>query len=131
MVVIDCSAVIDLLTAGGDVGRALRTAVDGEDLHAPELLDVEVVSSLRTMIRRGALSPARAQDALLDFDDLAVQRWSFGRSLRLRTLQLRDNVSGYDAAYVVLAEAMECPLLTRDARLARAVGHLVDVLSPR
>jgi predicted nucleic acid-binding protein len=29
----------------------------------------------------------------------------------------------YDAAYVALAEAMECPLVTRDRRLARAGGH--------
>lgn len=40
--------------------------------------------------------------------------------LRRRTLQLRDSVSAYDAAYLALAEALECPLLTRDPRLARA-----------
>jgi predicted nucleic acid-binding protein len=43
--------------------------------------------------------------------------------LRRRALDLRDSLTAYDAAYVVLAEALDCPLLTRDARLARASGH--------
>ena len=40
---------------------------------------------------------------------------------------LRDSVSIYDAAYVVLAAALEEPLLTADARLARAAGSLCHV----
>jgi predicted nucleic acid-binding protein len=35
---------------------------------------------------------------------------------------LRDNLTVYDAAYVALAEAFDAPLLTADARLARAPG---------
>ena len=31
------------------------------------------------------------------------------------------------AAYVVLAEALDCPLVTRDARLARSSGHAVQI----
>jgi len=34
-----------------------------------------------------------------------------------RIWDLRDNVSPYDAAYVALAEVMDAPLLTADARL--------------
>ncbi|MGH8573071.1 MAG: type II toxin-antitoxin system VapC family toxin, partial [Gammaproteobacteria bacterium] len=41
--------------------------------------------------------------------------------------QLRDDVSAYDAAYVALAEALDCPLVTRDIRLARSSGHLVRI----
>ena len=48
-------------------------------------------------------------------------------ALRRRIFQLRANVSAYDAAYVVLAEALDCPLLTRDLRLARSSGHLVRI----
>ena len=50
-----------------------------------------------------------------------------GDGLRRRAFQLRDNVSAYDAAYVVLAEALACSLLTRDVRLARSSGHLVPI----
>ena len=45
-----------------------------------------------------------------------------------RILDLRDNFTAYDAAYVVLAEQFEAPLLTADERLARAVRrHLPHV----
>jgi len=44
-----------------------------------------------------------------------------------QSLELRDNLSAYDAASVVLAEALNCPLVTRDLRLARSSGRLVAV----
>jgi predicted nucleic acid-binding protein len=41
--------------------------------------------------------------------------------------ELRHNLTAYDAAYVVLAEALGAPLLTRDVRLASAPGHVAVV----
>ena len=38
------------------------------------------------------------------------------------TWALRHNLSAYDACYVALAEALDCPLLTADARMALAPG---------
>lgn len=40
--------------------------------------------------------------------------------LLARMWQLRPNISGYDAAYVALAEQRGLTLVTSDARLARA-----------
>jgi len=126
VIVVDCAAVVDALT-GADGTDDLRAFLASEELNAPALLDFEVVSALRGLTLRGNLTIARAEDALTDFDDLEVRRWPSGDSLRRRVFQLRDNVSAYDAAYVVLAEALDCPLLTRDIRLGRASGHLVRI----
>jgi len=122
LIVVDSSAVIDALTARAG-STELRAQIASEDLHAPTLLDFEVVSTLRRLTLGGHLSAARAADLLTDFDDLPVQRWPFADGLRRRAFQLRDSLSAYDAAYVALAEALECALVTRDARLARASGH--------
>lgn len=84
----------------------MRNRPTDEASHAPALLDYEIVSALRSLTLAGQVSTARAEDAL-----------------RRRAFQLRDSVSAYDAAYVALAEALGCPLLTRDARLARSGGH--------
>ena len=129
MIVVDCADLVDVLT-GIDGSGDLRSRLVDEDLHAPSLLDYELVSALRGMVRRGALDPARAAHVLADFDDLPVQRWPAHAELRARAWELRDTVSAYDAAYVALAEALDCPLVTRDARLSRSSGHsaVVEVL---
>ncbi|MGI8793821.1 MAG: PIN domain-containing protein, partial [Acidimicrobiales bacterium] len=36
-----------------------------------------------------------------------------------RMWELRSNVSGYDAAYLAVAETFDCALVTADTRLAR------------
>ena len=43
---------------------------------------------------------------------------------------LREELAHSDLnapSYVALVEALQCPLLTRDARLVRASGHHVEV----
>jgi len=122
VIVVDCAAVVDALTRVEGSDR-LRSRLATEDLHAPALLDYEVVSALRRLVRRGALSADRAVEALADYDDVALARWSAHHALRHRAWALRENLSAYDATYVALAEALDCPLVTRDARLARAPGH--------
>lgn len=117
---------VDALTAA--VGtEELRTCLATEDLHAPALLDFEIVSALRGLTLGGHLSAARAADALTDFDDLPIRRWASADALRRRTFQLRANLSSYDAAYIALAEALDCSLVTRDIRLARSNGHTARI----
>ena len=127
MIVVDSAAVVDALTAV-DGSEPVRRELEGDDLHAPALLDFETVAALRGLTIGGHVSVARAKDALNDFDDLAIERWPFSHALRKRAFELRDNVSAYDAAFVVLAEVLNCSLLTRDARLAKSAGHLVSIL---
>lgn len=63
---------------------------------------------------------------VIDYADLRVQRWGAADALRRRAFGLH-HISAYDAAYLALAEALECPLLTRDTRLARSSGHTVHI----
>lgn len=44
-----------------------------------------------------------------------------------RVWELRDNVSAYDAAFIALAEMLDCSLLTADARLGCAPGSRCTV----
>ncbi len=127
MIVVDASAVVDALSAVPGSER-VRARLSGLELHAPALLDYEVVSALRGLTQAAHLSPARAQDALTDFDDLQIYRWTADDALRRRAFSLRQSLTAYDAAYVALAEALECPLVTRDARLARSGGRLAEII---
>jgi predicted nucleic acid-binding protein len=96
------------------------------DLHVPALCDVEVAAGLRRALLRGALSADRADEAVRDYLDLPVDRHSH-RGLVTRILELRANLSAYDATYVALAERLAGRLVTADRRLARAVRDHTEV----
>lgn len=118
MIVVDAAVVVDVLT-GAPGAERIASRLRAEDLHAPHLLDVEVVSALRGLVLGGVLSGDRAVDALTDYEDLAINRWATTHHGRRAMLDLRDNVTADDAAYLVLARDLECALVTRDARLRR------------
>jgi predicted nucleic acid-binding protein len=126
VIVVDSAAVVDALTAAPGT-EGLRARMRDEELHSPALLDYEVVSALRGLTLGGHLSARRAEDALTDYGDLPIRRWHGADALRRRAFQLGGNVSAYDAAYIALAEALGCALLTRDARLARSGGHAAQI----
>nr|WP_244633001.1 type II toxin-antitoxin system VapC family toxin [Aeromicrobium sp. CFBP 8757] len=109
-------------------GVAASELLSRHRLTAPHLLDVEIVSAVRGLVLGRHLGAHRGRDVLDRYEDLPVTRWATADDLRRRAFELRDNFSAYDAAYVVLAEALDCPLATRDLRLARAAERLVDVL---
>jgi predicted nucleic acid-binding protein len=123
VIVLDASAALDWLlqtSAGQRIEKRIYSA--HESLHAPHLLDLEVAQVLRRLVREGAVSAHRAEQAIEDFLDLRMTRYPHFLLLP-RIWQLRHNLSAYDAAYVVLAEKLGARLLTRDGRLASASGH--------
>ena len=123
MIVIDASAVLELLfrTAAG-LEVAERIADAHETLHAPHLLDVEILQAVRRYTRTGMLDEARARMALDDLAALDMARYPLD-AMWERVWELRDNLTAYDGAYVALAEVLRAPLLTADARIAKAPGH--------
>jgi len=121
LIVVDASAVVDVLVHERADPMLMERLRRGH-LHAPHLVDVEVTHALRRLVALGDLSSDRASDARVDAAELAIQRYPH-RPLLHRAWELRDNLSVYDAVYVALAELLEAPLVTCDARLARASGH--------
>ena len=130
MIVLDASAAIDWLLqtpAGQRIESRIYSRKD--TLHAPQLLDLEVTQVLRRLVHQGAVPAHRGDEAIRDLLDLRVNRYAHFVLLP-RIWQLRHNFSAYDAAYIVLAENLGAPLLTRDRRLASSGHHtaVVEVL---
>jgi len=123
LIVLDASAVLELLlntSAAEAVGA--RILDPAETLHAPHLLDVEVLQVLRRYARAGDIDARRGRSAIEDLNDLPLTRYPH-QVLLERVWDLRGNLSAYDAVYVALAEALDAPLVTRDGRLASTGGH--------
>lgn len=126
MLVLDASAVLAALAGQPPDDRLARRLREDGQLRAPHLIDIEVLHALRRLVAGGHLTPDRAQDIRTDYDDLLLVRHPHAR-LADRIWALRDNITAYDAAYVALAEALEVPLVTCDAKLARAPGVTASI----
>ena len=127
MIVLDASAAIEWLLQTS-TGQRVEQQIfsQSESLHAPHLLDVEIIQVLRRLVRERVISAVRADQAITDLLDLRINRYPHFVLLP-RIWQLRHNLSAYDAAYVALAEELDAILLTSDARLASASGHSAQI----
>ncbi|GIG23458.1 ribonuclease VapC9 [Cellulomonas chitinilytica] len=125
--VVDASAILTLLLDPDGDGEAVARHVGAARLAAPDLLPHEVTNVLRRHRAARALSGTEATLAFDAFATLPVDLWPFA-AVRGDVWRLTGALSGYDAAYVAVAERLGCPLLTRDRRLARAPGVQCDVV---
>lgn len=130
MIVVDASAMTEvLLQTPLGIRVEARLFRDGDEFHAPHLLDVEVGQALRRLVRAGEVLVERAAEALGDLTAVDVRRHAHLDFL-LRAWELRDNLTVYDAMYVALAEALDAPLVTCDGPLGTTPGHtaLIEVI---
>lgn len=128
IVVLDASAVLELLLnrpAGEAVARHFE-ALPPALVAAPHLLDVEVGQGLRRFERRGELDDAALHCALENLAGLPIVRYPHAPLLS-RALELRRNVTVYDAVYLALAEALPAVLLTGDRALTDVPGCRAEV----
>ena len=122
MIVIDASVLANVVGDDGPDGRRCRSELRlTGDVAAPDLIDVETVSVLRRRWQSGTMTARRFRAALDDLESIEIDRYPTLPLMR-RAYALRANLTSYEAAYVALAEALDCELLTGDKRLARAPG---------
>ena len=117
MIVLDASAAVSALLNDGQARRYLAD----EPIHAPHLVDVEVVSALRRQAGAGQLAEHHAREALSAWRRNGLIRYAT-TPLVERMWEIRESVTAYDAVYVALAENLGCALVTADARVAAAHG---------
>jgi predicted nucleic acid-binding protein len=127
MIVIDASAITEFLLQT-DLGMRVEERLYRHDaqLHAPHLIDVEVLSALRRLVHLGEVRARRAEEALEDLAMLRITRHGH-LDLLTRAWQLRQNVTAYDAVYLALAEALGGTVVTCDGPFGAAPGHATRI----
>lgn len=126
--VVDASVVVDLLGRFRPEPIEALLFAANTAIAAPALLDVEVLQTLRKLDLQGAI-PASRQDLVGSLRALRIRRYPHA-SLLNHIWTMRHHITAYDAAYVSLARQLDAALVTRDARLARAPGLDIEILSP-
>ena len=124
--VVDASVAFEYLT-GSQVGSQFLEVTRGKRLIAPELIDVEIMSSVRRGVLRQTMSSSRALQVLE-----ALVRWPFERishsELILHAWRFHQNATAYDALYLATAHLHGMELITSDGRLSRApVGDIAII----
>jgi predicted nucleic acid-binding protein len=126
VLVVDTSAILEVLAAHDPTPGLVGRLTADSDLHAPHLIDTELLHALRRMRVSRTISEERAADARSDLAELTIVRYPH-HPLSDRVWDLRHNLTAYDATFVALAEVLSAPLLTCDARLASAPGHEAEI----
>jgi predicted nucleic acid-binding protein len=122
VIVVDASVIVEVII--GSVGAADR--LTGERLVAPAIVDSEAGSAVRRQWRHGSLDDERASTAIGALSALEIMRFEH-RALLPRAWELRHNLTFTDGLYVALAEQLQIPLVTLDARIAAAPRITADV----
>ena len=114
-VVVDSSVLAESLVDARSEGEWAEAALAADARAAPELA--------------GEISRLEATSAHRDLLRLDLELFSF-MPFAERVWALRHNLTAYDAWYVALAEALDCPLMTLDGRLSRASGPTCEIIVP-
>lgn len=126
MIVFDSSVVVEMLRAS-DLGDLARERWEtARRAHVPQLMAIESLQVIRRWVAAREISVDRAHRMIALLRDMPVERHDH-EVLLSRIFDLRGNLTAYDATYVALAESLDAPLLTLDARLAAAPGHYAAI----
>ena len=124
--VVDASVVVEALRPDRPLSQQSAEVLKTDPI-APELVDLEVIHTIRRLRRMGDIDDIEGHLVVRDLMRMPLVRRSH-RPFLPRIWDLRDNLTAYDAAYVALAEALGCPLVTADTRLAGAAGVRCEIV---
>lgn len=126
MIVVDASIALEMLLRT-PLGGSVASRVTQTQRHAPHLIDLEFTHVLRRLVREKSIGSALAETALQTIGGWQLERHSHVPFLS-RIWELRDSLTAYDASYVALAESLDAPLFTCDAKLSRSHGHRAKIV---
>jgi len=124
--VFDSSALVPLVT-NRPGQRAVLEAAIGVEIVVPHLADAEVLLALRGLWLGGLIDQSQLVVAAADLEAMPMPRFGM-QGLHQRVLQLRQNLTVYDATYIALAEVLQLELVTYDRAMAMAPGIACDVI---
>ena len=124
--VLDASVFVALLTSPRY--EHVRKQLPSEDSWcAPDYVRIECLSAMRRMHLQGRLDSGAYLNAANAIPNLPLKLFPIDLQIS-RMIQLSPNATAFDSGYLVLAEILEAPLYTCDAKLAAVPGIQCEVI---
>ena len=125
MKTLDASALIDFLLVPEAFDQHVSILKD--NLIAPAILVPEVLNALKKAYLTKRVSRAQANQAAKYFASFNITLVTLS-AYRHEMWELVNNLTPYDASYVLVARHTQTPLVTSDSRLANASPHDIEVV---
>ncbi len=129
MIVVDTNVLAYLLIPGQHTDRAERLLESDPDWAAPRLWRSELRNVFSTYLRRGLLDVAdavalyRRAAQIIGTEEYEVETTDVMQLAKI------SGCSGYDCEFIALARFLDVPLVTADAKLAKAFPHQTNILT--
>jgi predicted nucleic acid-binding protein len=127
-IVIDASALAEIVLRS-ERAASVEALLDDDVIVAPDIIGAEVLSVVRGLLMRGRIDQEIATRSVDNLASAPVRRMTTEHLVH-HVWSCRSNLTPYDATYVTLARAAGAPLVTLDARLARAPALGIEVRCP-
>lgn len=125
MIVVDANVMVMALSSPSTQGDAARAAMlADDDWIAPAHMPLEVLRTLRKAVLGDRLTAKDADAAFGALTAMQIEYVGTDTALLQSVWSMRHNVSVYDAAYLAIAAVHDAPLVTFDARLAKAAEQV-------
>ena len=117
--IIDASVIIETFIRSELALICAAAIADAEWLCAPDIIDLEIMSGLRSAVMRGDIRADDAVAALADVHAMPIYRMQ-SRDLVAIAWPHHQNATAADSLYLAAAQATGLPFLTVDRPLTRA-----------
>jgi len=127
MIILNASVILKMIFEEQDTNLVLQLIenhITGkEKMAAPELLYYELANVLAT---KTPLSVKSSSSALTEIFNLEIETYTLGVEEFLSSINLsyKYKISVYDACYMILAERLNCNLITADVKLVNKTKDL-------
>lgn len=125
MIVVDTSALV--LGLSDPQNEAASHIRNSDDLHAPHLIDVEFLHTVRRLLANGDVNEVEADHLVRALKQIPITRYPH-HPLISDIWSLRNNLTPYDACFVSLATRLDLKLLTADKKMANAPNTGIDFI---
>lgn len=129
MLIVDTNVVAYLLIEGDHTAAARSLHRRDDDWRSEAFLMVEFVNVLTASIAAKRMDLALAQRFLADATSLLLGKLTSIPHQSVLSLAVQYRVTAYDARFLALAQQLDTPLVTEDAKLRAAAPKLTQSLA--